>query len=655
MKKIFFAVSLIITASSLSHAQADYEIQLLKNISIANNISSSPNNYFIYNNQLTFNAGDGIHGAEIWKTDGTAIGTDLLIDAIPGSQGVNYNQPILFNGKIYFSGYSVNEGNELWVTDGTAAGTHIVKDIRPGTTSSNIRAMVVYNNKLYFSANDGVHGFELWESDGTETGTQLFMDIKAGDQNSHSNISNMIVFNNKLFFNASTYLNATELWSSDGTVAGTQLFHDLTGDAYTGSHPSNFIVVNDELFFTALLSTTGVELWATDGTSSGTRMVKDIFIGTGNGSPKNMVEFNNKLYFQATDNGISDPYWWSSDGTESGTTVVPVTNPHNVTNILNPVVFNNKIYFKASTSNYGFQLGYLDENNVIQLKLTPVVYNDALNQGLSNMIVYNDELFFSSKYNDQIGTEVYKLTKIKPTLTSNASNASICTYDTLTFTATKAVEYEFLVNGVVAQSRSTDTTFTLSGLTAATQVKLNGYDANGTFIGSDSLSFNVTQIDATITENENELTAISGYDAYLWKGCTPTVNPTANHLTNIFTAPTSGSYAVEITHNGCIKLSDCKAITVTVIDTTTGVSVNLINQTSLKIYPNPSTGTIHVEFDEIKSATSIQLSDITGKIIFEKSYEQFEKAELDLTETAGTYFITVRTGMNSVTKKIQIH
>jgi ELWxxDGT repeat protein len=53
-------------------------------------------------------------------------------------------------------------GRELWVSDGTTEGTAIVKDINPGEDDSDPGALVSVNGRLYFAADDGTHGRELW-------------------------------------------------------------------------------------------------------------------------------------------------------------------------------------------------------------------------------------------------------------------------------------------------------------------------------------------------------------------------------------------------------------------------------------------------------------------------------------------------------------
>src|SRR5215218_9330581 len=90
------------------------------------------------------------------------------------------NQFVEMGGMLYFMSSDGIHGTELWRTDGTAAGTRIVKDICPGSCSSWIYRMTVWGSALYFSADDGAHDKELWKSDGTESGTVLVKDLSPG-------------------------------------------------------------------------------------------------------------------------------------------------------------------------------------------------------------------------------------------------------------------------------------------------------------------------------------------------------------------------------------------------------------------------------------------------------------------------------------------
>lgn len=113
-----------------------------------------------FNGKLYFTAFDGVHGPEMWVTDGTATGTQMVIDITTGNeQGAAcdscgpYNY-IVLNDKLYFSTMDDEHGQQLWVTQGTAETTHIIIPENPKTGAlSHTENIRVLNDNLYYAAN----------------------------------------------------------------------------------------------------------------------------------------------------------------------------------------------------------------------------------------------------------------------------------------------------------------------------------------------------------------------------------------------------------------------------------------------------------------------------------------------------------------------
>src|SRR3990172_2989508 len=205
----------------------------------------------------------------------------LVDDIYPGIGGSEPYYLTAVGNTLFFVAIDETHGDELWRSDGTEAGTEMVKDIFPGKFNSHPENLTNVNGTLFFMASDGIHGEELWRSDGTEAGTAMVKDIIPGSGGSAGVYSpDWVVFDGKVFFIANDGVHGDELWRSDGTEAGTEMVKDIFPGKFN-SHPENLTNVNGTLFFMASDGIHGEELWRSDGTEAGTAMVKDIIPGSG--------------------------------------------------------------------------------------------------------------------------------------------------------------------------------------------------------------------------------------------------------------------------------------------------------------------------------------------------------------------------------------
>jgi ELWxxDGT repeat protein len=293
---------------------------------------------------LVFSADDGSTGRELWTTNGTAAGTDLLADIWPGGGPSNpsYFTP-LGDGRLVFAAADPAHNTELWVTDGTTAGTRLVLDIN--TASSGFAASYpssfafLENGRALFMASDPEHGNEPWVTDGTAEGTRV-LETNPGPDYSYLSGAFTALGDGRALFSVGDRDRGSELWVTDGTQEGTALVADIypgpngsyPGSGYSGA-PGMIALGDGRAIFGADDGANGRELWISDGTGSRTYLLADLWPGAYNpypgsgdypnsSSPTNFVALGNgQILFTAADPDHGTELW-TTDGTASGTRIV---------------------------------------------------------------------------------------------------------------------------------------------------------------------------------------------------------------------------------------------------------------------------------------------------------------------------------------------
>ena len=358
--------------------------------------------YHIFEDELYFLADHADYGLELWKTDGTEAGTQLMADSIDGEDGVfifktweeypdqdGYSQAIeqfdtfrvginVGSGFFYRLQHEDREGPvSVWYSDGTVDGTRKVftEPERPNDSQFynrvyNVRDKFAIGSSFFVSYRSDTEGEELWRlTDGKNVeALEILKDVdqisvlEHGINDSDGTALLRVLDGNRI-----------ELWKTDGTVDGTSFIKTVAINNWVHSDPMISVGnIDNKILFVAYNNDTGRELWITDGTTAGTHMVTDIADGpessiideSGDSTTEHTGVLNGFFYFHASD-GIHGLQMWVTDGTASGTTMWdPIYNTNQDAyssglGVARPddfVMFNGSYYFAARGGDYGIEL-----------------------------------------------------------------------------------------------------------------------------------------------------------------------------------------------------------------------------------------------------------------------------------------------------------
>ena len=141
-----------------------------------------PVDLYVYKNELYFGADDGTDDG-LWKSDGTRAGTVKLKNNIELFEAYSVSNSFRYfcisKDMLYF--IAIDHGNGystgLWKTNGTAAGTQLVKTPNPGYSGIEPNYLTDVNGTIFFLSENSEYRMELWKSDGTTQGTQAVTDF----------------------------------------------------------------------------------------------------------------------------------------------------------------------------------------------------------------------------------------------------------------------------------------------------------------------------------------------------------------------------------------------------------------------------------------------------------------------------------------------
>ncbi|MEZ6120232.1 MAG: hypothetical protein R3C28_27175 [Pirellulaceae bacterium] len=302
-----------------------------------------------------FLADDGIHGRELWRTDGTTVGTYRLLEQDLAGWSV---KAAVATQQVFLLIEAQGVGDVLYVSDGTANGTRRINELISLASSSIDTPVAVGDDVVFLSFDFDPAGRRIWRTDGSVEGTHsISTDVlpqgssqvvwgiggtallyagNAGRQllalhsedkqtvllsefPSPSSLDSFTSFGETALFVARVG-GVTELWTTDGTRTGTFKLASIR-------NIQTLTKIGDHIYFVGNDGIHGNEVWRTDGTVDGTAMVRDIAPGFPGSTVLSCCGFGavgDRIVFSATNSEFGNQVW-GTDGTEVGTEVLTNT------------------------------------------------------------------------------------------------------------------------------------------------------------------------------------------------------------------------------------------------------------------------------------------------------------------------------------------
>ncbi len=387
------------------------------------NDGSGPFRFAAARDHFYFTADDGINGRELWQSDGTPEGTELVRNISGGDTSTNIIEMKTIensNTLVFVADDGVN-GTELWISVGPGNFTYLVKDITPGEDGSTIELMDLageLEDLFYFTVLDDRFRQVLWRTNGSEEGTEKVLDpsgnevqvnrftsfegqlyiasdtnlwrtggvgltLISNEMNSFGVPDEFAVWNDSLFFVGGNFQDGFKLFKTNGTPEGTVQVTDSTFQSM-----GSLFATEDHLYFVGRTVAHGTELYVSDGSPAGTFLLFDGIPGPeGSFSRIGGWKFHT-LEDQILFPGFSPEFGrelWVSDGTREGTRLLRNINTQTEDGQYPspPIALGNKTFF---TTNQG-----LWETDGSQ-EGTRNIYGDTIIYGLNTV---GDRMIFS--------------------------------------------------------------------------------------------------------------------------------------------------------------------------------------------------------------------------------------------------------------------
>lgn len=323
-------------------------------------VREGASNIFLGPRELT--KGDGylyfLAGFDLRRTDGTPEGEELIKSFEDLRDMEDIHSLMRVGSKLYFVVKQRHSPATLWVTDGTAEGTNPVIEMGFGHARETIDNLIEIDGQIFLTTlldNDRLS--QLWRSDGTEPGTQLLVGFDYDAE-----FDNFTNISGQLYFTASLDGKGTELWRLDAE-SGQPILVEEFWEGPQGSDPRDLTLHQGRLYVSATTPLYGREIYVANISPTGD-FDRDLVVDIGDYTVwRDTLGSDSDLRADADDSGqvgADDFALWKSnfgadhvanepssnvagdannDGVVSGSDLLAVTNYFGATGIANGLLW----------------------------------------------------------------------------------------------------------------------------------------------------------------------------------------------------------------------------------------------------------------------------------------------------------------------------
>ncbi len=195
---------------------------------------------------------------------------------------------------------------------------------------------------------------------------------------------------------------------------------------------------------------------------------------------------------------------------------------------------------------------------------------------------------------------------------------SQCYPDYTTDTISACVSYTW-IDGITYTANDTSATYLTTNIQGCDSIV--------------SLHLTITPVDTSTIVVDNYLLAVTSNASYQWLDCNNGYAIIEGETNQGFTADDNGSYAVEVTENGCTDTSNCIVVS--------GLSINDLAVDQIRIFPNPTNGHINLELGNLEN-TSIRVFNASEQLLFQTENIKTPVYQFELNQPSGIYVIEIK-------------